>query len=209
MRATAGLNMASIKRAITGKALKRLVAILALVLVGLSFPLSLTIKALIPSGKLWYWVTNRGIVIADYIPHELSSTWNVKEIAEGVYKVVNGADACKVEAVALTNVPKPVVYKNATIFVRCNERYLYSDLTKMVKKGRGLVVIYPLPGDTCKRIGFKAVVNNSTLYINITVTKIKKWLDICPPSKLVDVIVAWGNATRVKVYVNGKLTLAS
>ncbi len=174
-----------------------------------AFPLNLTIKALVPTTDSWYWITNRGIVIANGPPEKLHGTWNVKEISKNVFVLANNVDACKVEALALTNIPKPLVYKNSTIHIECGKRYLYSDLVKAIKKGKGIVVIYPLPGETCKEISFSAEVRNKTLVLNITIRKIKNWLDICPPSKLVDVVVAWGNAEAVKVYVNGKETLVS
>ncbi len=175
----------------------------------LSFPLNLTIKALVPSEKAWYWITNRGIVIARGPPNKIHGVWNVKEITNNVFALAGKADACKVEALALTSVPKPLVYKNATIDVHCNYRYLYSDLIKLIKKGRGIVVLFPLPGETCKEVSFSVKVINNTLILNITLSKIKKWLDICPPSKLLDVIVAWGDANKVRVYVNGKVALVS
>lgn len=208
-QASAFKGKANVRTVKKMKGATRLLALFALAFSLSAFPLNLTIKALVPTAKSWYWITNRGVVIAEGPPERLKGTWNVKEISKNVFVLAGKVDACKVEALALTSIPKPVVYKNSTISIECGQRYLYSDLVKAVRKGKGIVVIYPLPGETCKEINFNARVLNETLVLNITIKKIKNWLDICPPSKLVDVIVAWGDAKAVKVYVNGKETLVS
>jgi len=89
----------------------------------------------------------------------------------------------------------------------CEGRYLFSQLLDSVVKGNGTVVIYPLENTICKRVQIDVANENSTLLVTVHIKKIKAWLDICPPSKLTDVVVAWGKARAVKVVIDGKVAL--
>ncbi|ALU12585.1 hypothetical protein EYM_05440 [Ignicoccus islandicus DSM 13165] len=179
------------------------------------------VRALIPTGEQWIWVLNNSVVIASSPPNQLNGTWKVVSIEAppgvNAYVLVKGPWICKIEALNLLGTEvKPIVISNASIpKIRCDTRYLWGNLRDLVGKGNYLVVFIPLSQDlisalgsfsssVCLDVEYNAILENSTMVVNVTAKPLKPWIRICPPSKLVDVIVAWGEATQVDVYFNGR-----
>ena len=190
------------------------VVLLIVLSVASALALRARVNAVVPAGNFWLWITDKGLVASAEPPklNALNNTWNVNLVCSKgplkIYELIQGPWLCRVEAVNLLGNPaKPLVFWNATIRgLKCGERYLYTDLKEMVGKGDQLVVEYPLSESICKRVSANATLINSTMVIRIKVTPIKPWVKICPPSKMLDVILAWGKAKGVEVYVNGQLT---
>ncbi len=189
------------------------VLIAALTLTVNAYVISGSIRAVIPAGNIWLWVTNDGLIAsptAPQSPSAVSGNWSVTLVCTKgplkIYELTKGPWVCTVEALDLLGTPlKPKVYWNASLSkVKCGERYLYSDLESSVRNGTQVVLFYPLSGSTCKRVQAYGKIVNDTMIIYVNVTSIKPWIKICPPSKLVDVVVAWGQAKSVAVEVNGK-----
>ena len=175
--------------------------------------LSVHINSLVPTGGEWVAVTDKGMVVLNEIPHNATLNSVVKEICKtpylNVYVTVNAPWACTVEALSLLKKPEPLVQWNATPSnnITCGQRYLFFQLTSSLVKGEGVTLVYPLDNTICKRVYVDASISNNTLIVRINIKKIKPWLDICPPSKIYDVVIAWGRANKVVVYVNGKIAL--
>jgi len=175
--------------------------------------LNARINAIVPADKYWLWITDKGLIASPTLPrpNELNATWSVSLVCSKgplkIYELTRGPWVCKVEAVNLLGTQvKPMVFWNATIKgLKCNERYLYSNIKEMVTNGTQLVVEYPLADSICKRVSTNATIVNSTMIIHINITSIKPWVKICPPSNMLDVVIAWGRAKGVKVYVNNQL----
>jgi hypothetical protein len=159
------------------------------------------------------WITSNGLIASPSLPSAPRGNWSVTLICSNgtlkIYELVKGPWICRVEALNLlgTAVRSEVFWNSTVKGVNCGERYLFSDLKQMVVKGKEVVIMIPLSGSTCKRVRTNAYVINNTMIINITTTPIKPWVKICPPSKMMDVIIAWGRAKAVKAYVDGKEVL--
>jgi len=175
--------------------------------------LNVHINSLVPTGGEWIAITNKGLVVLKEIPHNATLSSVVKEICKtpylNVYVAVNAPWACTVEALSLLKKPEPIILWNSTPSnnITCDQRYLFSQLLSSIVKGKGATLIYPLDNTICKRVYVDASITNNTLVVRITVKKIKPWLDICPPSKVYDVVIAWGKADRVVVFINDKIVL--
>ncbi len=180
------------------------------------------VRALIPSHGSWLWVLNDSLVISPSPPRTLNGTWKVIPVncfpGVNLNVLVKGPWVCKIEALNLLGKEvKPIVITNASIpKLKCDSRYLWGNLKDLVDKGNYLVIFFPISGDLtsslgsfsssiCLKIDYNATIVNSTLVLRVTAKPLKQWIRICPPSKLVDVIVAWGEARDVKAYFNGKL----
>ena len=205
-----------------------LILLITLILTFATSPtvISENIKALIPSNGYWIWVLNDSIIISKSLPKSLHGTWEVVPINSppgvNVFVLDKGPWICKIEALNLLGKEvKPILIENASIpRLQCNSRYLWGNLRDLVDKGKYLVLFVPLSQDllnalgsfsssVCLDIKYNATITNSTMIINITARPLKPWIRICPPSKLVDVIVAWGRAKNVEVYFNGKVVFHS
>ncbi|NPA85264.1 MAG: hypothetical protein GXO07_04570 [Crenarchaeota archaeon] len=172
-----------------------------------------SVNSLVPVEGGWIAVTDKGLLVLKSVPENATLDMVVKEVCNVPYvKVYVPADtpwACTVEALSLLNKPEPVVsWKSVPLpNLTCGQRYLFSQVLASTAEGNGTTVIYPIDNSICKRVSVDAFVANRTLVIDVKVEKIKPWLDICPPSKVYDVVIAWGNASKVKIIINGKVVL--
>ena len=205
-----------------------LILLMASILVAANTPtvISGEVKALIPSNGHWIWILNDSMIISNSLPESLRGSWEVVplNVPPGVYvyALSKGPWICKIEALNLLGKEvKPIVIENASIpNLQCNSRYLWGNLRDLVGKGDYLVLFMPLGQDlisslgsfsssVCLDVEYNATIENSTMVVNVTAKPLKPWIRICPPSKLVDVIVAWGKAKEVEVYFNGKVVFHS
>ncbi len=188
-------------------------AIATVVVTASTIKLRTQVSALVPAGKGWVAVTQEGLLFLDRVPKSKVLSMVVREVCtyDGVKLLVPTTKplVCRVEALGLLKSPVATIFWNSTLISNftCNKRYLFMQLLGSVKKGNDVVVFYPLENSICKNVQVDATVSNDTLTINITMTKLKPWLSICPPSKLYDVVVAEGKAKAVKIIVNNKVVL--
>jgi hypothetical protein len=175
--------------------------------------LNASVNAIVPLKNGWVMITSEGIILSAELPSALTGLWSVRPIYVienfGIYELIKGPWVCKVEAINLLGAQlRPKVYWNSSLRdIKCGERYLFNDIEDMIVKGNLTVVVIPLDSSTCKRVIATASIINDTMKVNVTLLPIKPWVNICPPSKLVDVVIVWGVSNNVVAYVNNKEVL--
>ena len=191
------------------------VFMLALSALALASTLNITAKvnALVPTKNSWLAITSEGLIVLPQPTNLTVIRAVVKTLCNtpyvSLYVPTNAPGSCVVEALTLLSQPKRVVAWNASLASNftCRARYLFSELVSSITNGTNVVVVYPLENTICKRVSVDSRIVNNTLVVDIKIKKLKPWLDICPSSKLIDVVVAWGKAEKVRVLVNGNVEL--